>query len=108
MRLLFVFVLLSGCAGLERKSYNLHTDVHTTRSSIERVDWSVNSRLEVRALRLERNGTSHYALLTFVTRGDLNYPSIRSVWSFGQQLPYERLDRRRVGLDRQEAGASYP
>ena len=44
------------------------------------------------------------ALITYITRNDLNYPKIKTVRFFGKTLPYTRIDRQRAGPLRAEAG----
>lgn len=105
MRALLFLLALAGCAEGPDAGVNPHTGVASRTSSVVTIDRSYPARLEVRAVRLAKDGAEAFALLTFVTRSDLNYPKIESVWSHETTLPYERLDRRRVGRSRQEAGS---
>lgn len=102
--ILLALWLLAGCSQGPTSGVNPHTAVAWRASSVETIDWRYPARLEVRAVRLGLGDHEELALLTFVTRSDLNYPHIEGVWSFGRQLPYEPLDRRRVGYERQESG----
>jgi hypothetical protein len=104
MRALLFLLALAACSEGPTAGFNPHTGVTSRASGVVMIDRRYPARLEVRAVRLAKDGAEAFALLTFVTRSDLNYPKIESVWSFGRPLPYERLDRRRVGYDRQEAG----
>lgn len=105
MRALALLLLLAACSQGPTAGVNPHTGVTSRASGVVTIDRSYPAHLEVRAVRLTKAGTEAFTLLTFVTRSDLNYPKIEGVWSFGHRLPYERLDRRRVGSSRQEAGA---
>jgi len=102
--LLLLGGLVAGCAVEPTASLNPHTGVASRASGLVTIDRRTPARLEVRAVRLAKTGDEAFALLTFVTRADLNYPGVESAWSFGRPLPYERIDRRRVGFARQEAG----
>jgi len=103
--LLFLAVMLGACAPGPVSEVNPHTGVASRASGVLTIDRRYPARLEVRAVRLAKAGAEEFALLTFVTRDDLNYPRIERVWSFGRALPYARIDRRRIGFARQEAGA---
>jgi len=104
MRALLLLLLLAACTAEPVSGVNPHTGVASRASGVVTIDRRAPARLEVRAVRLAKDGAEAFALLTFVTRDDLNYPEIESAWSFGRPLPYERIDRRRVGFARQEAG----
>ena len=102
--ILLALWLLAACSQGPTSGVNPHTGVASRASSVETIDWRYPARLEVRAVRLALGDSEELTLLTFVTRSDLNYPRIESVWSFGRQLRYKPLDRRRVGYGRQEVG----
>ncbi len=105
MRALLFLLLLAACAEGPDAGVSPHTGVASRASGVVAIDRRHPARLEVRAVRLAKDGAEAFALLTFVTRSDLNYPKIESVWARGTTLPYELLDRRRVGRSRQEAGS---
>ena len=99
-----LFCLIAACGDGPDSVYNRHTEttVHSSATLSRQVDGI--SRIHVIAAAVIEDGKSYYALRTFVTRNDLNYPKITSADSLGRPLPYKRSDRRRVGSARQEAG----
>lgn len=104
MRAFVLFLALAACSPGPVREVNPHTGITSRASAVNTIDRRYPARLDVRVVRLSRGAEERFALLTYVTRSDLNYPRIESVWSFERALPYERFDRRRVGRDRQEAG----
>lgn len=105
MRALLFLLALAACAEGPGAAVNPHTGVASLASRTVTIDRGHPAHFEVRAVRLAKDGAEAFALLTFVTRSDLNYPRIESAWAGGTTLPYEHIDRRRVGRSRQEAGS---
>ncbi|MDJ1007188.1 MAG: hypothetical protein QNJ13_05125 [Paracoccaceae bacterium] len=105
MRVLLLVLLLSACTYGAASGTDRHTGLSYRYSSKAMIDATFGSRLQVQAVHLRKGDVTQYELQTYVTRSDLNYPRIESVWSFGHELPYIRVDRRRYGYERQEVGA---
>jgi len=99
-----VICLLAACAPGPETVFSPHSGVTTRASSLETIDRRYPARLEARVVRVSKGGEEAFAIQTFVTRSDLNYPRVEAVRSFGRVLPYERVDRRRVAGERQEFG----
>ena len=77
----------------------------TTHSSSTHLAGATNvSNHNVRAVIVKRSKTTTCALLTYITRNDLNYPKIETVRAFGKTLSYTKIDRQRSGPLRAEAG----
>lgn len=105
MRALLLFLALAACSYGAASGTNPHTGLSYRYSSKAMIDVNFGSRLQVQAAHLKKGDAEQYELQTYVTRSDLNYPKIQSVWARGRELPYLRVDRRRYGYERQEFGA---
>ena len=100
-----VAVWLGGCAAHGPYSeFDPHTGIQRFVSSKTTVYAGYLAKIDIYVVAVAGPANAVFGLKTYVTRSDLNYPKIRSVWSHGQQLRYQKNDRRRFGTARQEAG----
>ena len=100
-----LFILCAACASDAPVSdYDPHTKTTRHISTIQTKLIPGLAQTQAAAMIVETGETTGFGVKLYVTRYDLNFPKISSAWSFGQRLPYQSDDRRRVGELRQEAG----
>ena len=91
---LVVAVWLGGCAAHGPYSeYDPHTGIHRYVSKITTLHTGYVAEIDVYVIAVRGTADPVFGLKTYVTRSDLNYPKIRSVWSHGKQLRYQKNDR---------------
>ena len=105
MRLLFCFLLVSGCAPAPFSEFNPHSGVQTHSSSLYQKMVSTEARVAAHGYVVEKGSMQIWGLRTYVIRRDLNYPKITKAWSNGRKINYSKIDRHRIGTDRAELGA---
>lgn len=103
--LVLISVWLAACTGsFPATDHDVHTGVTRHVSELQTRRLPDLGQTQAAAIVIDQGGERGYGVKLYVTRYDLNYPKIRSAWSFGRQLPYRRDDRRRIASARQEAG----